>query len=36
MILGEDDLAQGVAQVKNLGTGDQEAVPLADIPARLR
>jgi histidyl-tRNA synthetase len=36
VILGEDDLAQSVAQVKNLGTGEQEAVPLADIPARLR
>ncbi len=36
VILGEDDLAQGVAQVKNLGTGEQEAVALADIAARLR
>jgi histidyl-tRNA synthetase len=35
VILGEDDLAQGVAQVKNLVTGDQQAVPLADIAGRL-
>ncbi len=35
VILGEDDLAQGVAQVKNLATGEQEAVALADIAARL-
>jgi histidyl-tRNA synthetase len=36
VILGEDDQAQGVAQVKNLATGEQEAVALADIAARLR
>jgi histidyl-tRNA synthetase len=36
VILGEDDLARGVAQVKDLATGEQEAVALADIPARLR
>ena len=30
VILGDDDLAQGVAQVKNLATGEQEAVPLAE------
>jgi histidyl-tRNA synthetase len=35
VILGEDDLAQGVAQVKDLATGEQEAVALADIAARL-
>ena len=35
VILGEDDLAQGVAQVKNLATGEQEPVALADIAARL-
>jgi histidyl-tRNA synthetase len=35
VIIGEDDLARGVAQVKNLTTGAQEAVPLADIAARL-
>ena len=36
VILGEDDLARGVAQVKDLATGEQEAVALADIAARLR
>jgi histidyl-tRNA synthetase len=36
VILGDDDLAQGVAQVKNLATGEQEAVPLGDIVGRLR
>ena len=33
VILGEDDLAQGVAQVKDLATGEQEAVALADVAA---
>jgi histidyl-tRNA synthetase len=36
VILGEDDIANGVAQVKDLLTGMQEAVPLAQIPSRLR
>jgi histidyl-tRNA synthetase len=35
VILGPDDIAAGVAQVKNLATGEQEAVKLADIAARL-
>jgi histidyl-tRNA synthetase len=35
VILGEDDLAKGVAQVKNLTTGAQDAVPLADVAAHL-
>jgi len=35
VILGDNDLAQGVAQVKNLATGEQEAVALADIVGRL-
>jgi len=35
VILGPDDIAAGVAQVKNLATGEQEAVALADIAARL-
>ena len=35
VILGPDDVAAGVAQVKDLRTGAQEAVPLADIAARL-
>jgi histidyl-tRNA synthetase len=36
VILGEDDIVNGVAQVKDLVTGAQEAVPLAHIPSRLR
>ncbi len=35
VILGPDDIAAGVAQVKDLATGAQEAVKLADIAARL-
>ena len=35
VILGDTDMAQGVAQVKNLATGEQEAVALADIVSRL-
>jgi len=36
VIIGEDDIASGVAQVKNLATGEQEAVALAEIAAHLR
>jgi histidyl-tRNA synthetase len=36
VILGDDDIANGVAQVKDLVTGAQEAVPFAHIPSRLR
>ena len=36
VLIGADDLAAGVAQVKDLATGHQEAVPIADVPARLR
>jgi histidyl-tRNA synthetase len=35
VILGDDDLARGEAQVKHLATGEQEAVPLQDVAARL-
>jgi histidyl-tRNA synthetase len=35
VILGPDDIAAGVGQVKNLATGQQVAVKLADIAARL-
>ena len=35
VILGDNDLAQGVAQVKNLVTGEQAAVPLADVVGQL-
>jgi histidyl-tRNA synthetase len=36
VILGVDDLAAGVAQVKDLASGVQEAVPFGQIPSRLR
>ena len=36
VILGDDDIANGVAQVKDLATGTQDAVPFANIPSRLR
>ncbi|HEY2618313.1 MAG TPA: histidine--tRNA ligase [Acetobacteraceae bacterium] len=36
VIIGEDDIARGVAQVKNLATGEQEAVALAELADRLR
>ncbi len=35
VILGDDDIARGVAQVKDLATGEQEAVALTEIAARL-
>ncbi|CAH2603651.1 histidine--tRNA ligase [Rhodovastum atsumiense] len=36
VILGEAEVARGVAQVKDLATGAQAEVPVADLPARLR
>ena len=36
IILGDAELARGVAQVKNLGTGAQDEVPLPELAARLR
>ena len=36
VIIGEDDIARGVAQVKDLATGEQEAVALAELADRLR
>jgi histidyl-tRNA synthetase len=36
VILGDDDIANGVAQVKDLSAGTQEAVPFAHIPSRLK
>ena len=35
VILGEDDIARSVAQVKDLATGTQLAVPLAEVAAHL-
>ncbi len=36
VILGESEVARGVAQVKDFAAGTQGEVPLADLPARLR
>ena len=36
VLLGLDEIARGVAQVKDLRTGDQAEVALAELPARLR
>ncbi len=36
VIIGDDDIARGVAQVKDLATGEQEAVALAELAERLR
>ena len=36
VIIGQDDIALGVAQVKDLATGQQEAVTLTALPDRLR
>ena len=36
VIIGQDDIAQGVAQVKDLASGAQEAVALDALPDRLR
>ncbi len=35
VIIGDEDLKNGIAQVKDLATGAQDAVPLADIAAHL-
>ena len=35
VIIGDDDIHAGVAQVKDLGTGEQTAVPLEEVPDRL-
>jgi histidyl-tRNA synthetase len=35
VILGETELARGVAQVKDLASGTQHEIALADLPARL-
>jgi histidyl-tRNA synthetase len=36
VIFGDDELARGVAQLKDLRSGDQSEVLLGDLPARLR
>jgi histidyl-tRNA synthetase len=35
VILGDDDIVAGLAQVKDLATGAQEAVPFSQLPSRL-
>jgi histidyl-tRNA synthetase len=35
VILGDDELAQGVATLRNMQTGEQESVPLAEVGDRL-
>ncbi|MBL6457267.1 histidine--tRNA ligase [Belnapia sp. T6] len=35
VILGEEELAQGAAQLRDLDAGTQQVVPLAEIPGRL-
>lgn len=36
IILGEAEVARGMAQVKDLSTGTQQEVPITDLPARLQ
>ena len=36
VLLGDDELAQGVATVRDLDSGVQESVPLAELTARLK
>ena len=36
VILGERDIAEGTAQLKDLASGEQRAVPLADVVTELR
>ena len=35
VIVGEAEIARGVAQVKNLGTGEQTEIPLTELAAKL-
>jgi histidyl-tRNA synthetase len=35
VILGEDEIAQGVAQLRDLDAGTQETMPIAGIVGRL-
>lgn len=35
IIIGDDDIAAGLAQVKDLASGTQEAIPFSDLPSRL-
>jgi histidyl-tRNA synthetase len=35
-VVGERDLADSVAQLKNMATGEQVAVPLAELTATIK
>ena len=35
VILGEEEIAAGIAQLRDLDAGTQETVPLAEIPGHL-
>jgi histidyl-tRNA synthetase len=35
LILGEDEIAKGVVQLRDLDAGTQDSVPLADVAGRL-
>lgn len=35
LVIGDDELSEGVAQVKNMHSGEQSKVPLAELPAVL-
>jgi histidyl-tRNA synthetase len=35
ILLGEDELTRGAVTLRNLGTGEQSEVPLAELPAQL-
>ena len=36
VLLGETEIAKGVAQVKNLVTGEQAEIPLSELATRLK
>jgi histidyl-tRNA synthetase len=36
VLIGDDELAKGAATVRDLDTGAQELVPLAELPTRLK
>ena len=36
IIIGDDDIAAGVAQLKDFSTGEQQAIPLAELVQKLR
>jgi histidyl-tRNA synthetase len=36
VIIGDDDIKAGHAQVKDLASGTQEAIPFSNLPSRLK